>query len=150
MPYCIIQAPFGHLRIDEDAGAIVGVRRVEAACVPASTVLLRACVRQLEAYLAGETRTFDLPLRLEGTVFRRKVWAALQQIPYGEVRTYAQLAAMLGQPNACRAVGGANHHNPICIIVPCHRVIGADGSLTGYAGGLEMKQWLLRHEGCLL
>ena len=83
---------------------------------------------------------------MEGTGFRLKVWHALRTIPYGETRSYGQLAAMIGQSSASRAVGGANHHNPISIIVPCHRVIGADGSLTGYGGGLDMKEWLLEHE----
>ena len=104
------------------------------------------CTRQLQAYFDGALTAFDLPLNPQGTPFHRKVWAALQEIPYGETRSYGQMAAALGCPGAARAVGGANHHNPIAIIIPCHRVIGADGSLTGYGGGLDMKDWLLRHE----
>ena len=132
--------------MDEEEGAIVGVRRVEETCASASTALLAQCERQLQAYFAGTLQAFDLPLRLEGTAFRLAAWQALQDIPYGQTRTYAQLAVMTGNAKACRAVGGAIHHNPIAIIVPCHRVIGAGGRLTGYAGGLDMKAWLLEHE----
>jgi methylated-DNA-[protein]-cysteine S-methyltransferase len=103
-------------------------------------------LRQLEAYFTGTGRAFDVPLRLDGTPFQRQVWSALTEIPYGETWSYAQLARRIGNPKACRAVGLANGSNPISIIVPCHRVIGADGSLTGYGGGLERKRWLLAHE----
>lgn len=91
-------------------------------------------------------REFDLPLAAKGTPFQQAVWAQLRKIPYGEVRTYGQLAAALGKPKASRAVGSACHRNPLCIVVPCHRVIGADGSLTGYAEGLEIKEYLLELE----
>jgi methylated-DNA-[protein]-cysteine S-methyltransferase len=102
---------------------------------------------QLEAYFAGETTEFDVPLDLDGaTAFRRSVWSALLEIPYGATVTYGELAVRLGVPRAARAVGAANGSNPISIIVPCHRVIGSAGSLTGYAGGLERKRYLLRHE----
>ncbi|MFE7748876.1 methylated-DNA--[protein]-cysteine S-methyltransferase [Streptomyces sp. NPDC057428] len=101
---------------------------------------------QLEAYFAGELTEFDLPLRLEGTPFQRSVWAELARIPYGETRSYGELAELLGKPGASRAVGLANGKNPVGIIVPCHRVIGASGSLTGYGGGLERKQRLLAFE----
>jgi methylated-DNA-[protein]-cysteine S-methyltransferase len=102
--------------------------------------------RQLTEYFTGDRRTFDLPLSPAGTPFQRRVWAALCQIPYGETTSYGKIAAGLGLPDAARAVGLANGQNPIAIIVPCHRVIGADGSLTGYGGGLPAKQWLLAHE----
>lgn len=106
-----------------------------------------AAVRdQLEAYFAGERRDFDLPLAAEGTPFRQRVWAALREIPYGETWSYGQLADHIGQPTAARAVGLANGRNPLSIIVPCHRVIGANRSLTGYGGGLDRKQALLAHE----
>jgi methylated-DNA-[protein]-cysteine S-methyltransferase len=108
---------------------------------------LREAVRQLAEYFAGDRRKFDLPLRLEGTDFQRRVWQVLTEIPYGETWSYGQLAQRIGNPKGCRAVGLANGRNPISILVPCHRVIGADGSLTGYGGGVERKRWLLAHEG---
>lgn len=99
--------------------------------------------RQLDKYFAGKLRAFDLPLAPQGTEFQKRVWTALLTIPYGATRTYGQQAAAIGQPNASRAVGLANGRNPISIIVPCHRVIGSNGSLTGYGGGIERKQILL-------
>lgn len=105
-----------------------------------------ACLRQLEAYFAGRLTRFDVPLDLGGTPFERRIWAALTAVPYGATTTYGKLAALLGKPSAARAVGGANHRNPVSIIVPCHRVIGASGGLTGYGGGLWRKEWLLAHE----
>ena len=111
------------------------------------TPVLRETKRQLETYFAGKLRTFDVPLRLEGKPFRARVWAQLRQIPYGQVISYGELARRIGQPGAARAVGGANHHNPIAIIVPCHRVIAAGGALGGYGGGLELKRTLLKLEG---
>ena len=146
MPFCVMESPVGPLRIDEEDAFIIGVNRADTPVKAPDTPLLQECVRQLRAYFNGSLTVFDLPLNPQGTLFRRKVWAALQQIPYGETRSYGQLAASLGCSGAARAVGGANHHNPISIIIPCHRVIGADGSLTGYGGGLAMKEWLLRHE----
>jgi methylated-DNA-[protein]-cysteine S-methyltransferase len=105
--------------------------------------------RQLDEYLSGRRRDFDLPLDPWGTEFQRLCWNALQEIPYGETRSYGQQARNIGRPQAARAVGLANHDNPIGVIIPCHRVIGANGSLTGYAGGLEMKRKLLELEGVL-
>jgi methylated-DNA-[protein]-cysteine S-methyltransferase len=99
--------------------------------------------RQLEEYFAGERTVFDVPLVLDGTAFQRRVWGALRDIPYGTTISYGELARRIGQPSASRAVGLANGRNPISVIVPCHRVIGADGTLTGYGGGLERKQLLL-------
>jgi methylated-DNA-[protein]-cysteine S-methyltransferase len=107
-------------------------------------------IAQLRAYFAGELRTFELPLAPHGTPFQRRVWDALLAIPYGTTTTYGRLAQQLGDPRAVRAVGLANGRNPIPIIIPCHRVIGANGSLIGYGGGLERKQWLLEREGALL
>ena len=117
--------------------------------VPASVAspLLDAAEAQLREYFAGTRRTFDLPLAPRGTAFQQRVWAALRAIPYGETRTYGELAAAIGSPSASRAVGMANHHNPIPIVIPCHRVIGANGTLTGYTGGLEIKRKLLALEG---
>ena len=103
-------------------------------------------IKQIEEYLQGTRQTFDINYRLAGTEFQRKVWKALLEIPYGETRSYKQIAEAIGKPNASRAVGMANSKNPILLLVPCHRVIGAKGSLTGYAGGLEMKQYLLNLE----
>ena len=105
--------------------------------------------RQLDEYLAGQRRSFDLPLEVSGTEFQRLCWQALQEIPFGETRTYGEMARSIGHPAAVRAVGRANHDNPIGVIIPCHRVIGANGSLTGYAGGLDMKRTLLELEGVL-
>ena len=120
----------------------------EAACP--ENALLQRTVRELDEYFAGKRKAFDLPLSLHGTPFQLRVWAALQQIPYGETRSYAQVAAMAGNAKACRAVGMANHHNPVSILVPCHRVINADGGLGGYGGGLDVKKFLLTLEkGCL-
>lgn len=104
---------------------------------------------QLDAYAAGSRTEFEVPFRLHGTPFEQRVWAGLQRIPFGETRSYGQLAAELGDPNLSRAVGRANGANPISILVPCHRVIGANGTLTGYAGGLPMKERLLRIEGVI-
>jgi len=109
------------------------------------TVLADATA-QLGEYFAAERRRFDLPLAPRGTEFQLRAWEALRQIPFGEVRTYAEQAAILGRPTAARAVGAANARNPLPIVVPCHRVIGADGTLTGFAGGLDAKRWLLEHE----
>jgi O-6-methylguanine DNA methyltransferase len=103
--------------------------------------------RQLDAYFAGRRTGFDLALSLAGTPFQQRVWAALREIPYGATVSYGELAESLGQPTASRAVGLANGKNPVGIIVPCHRVIGANGNMTGYGGGLERKRWLLGFEG---
>ncbi len=111
------------------------------------TPVLRETRKQLEAYFAGKLRDFDVPLRLEGTPFRMRVWEQLRQIPYGQVISYGELARRIGQPKAARAVGGANHHNPIAILVPCHRVVASGGALGGYGGGLELKRVLLKLEG---
>ena len=107
---------------------------------------LAPVVEQLEAYFGGSRETFDVPLELAGTDFQRRVWAGLLDIPYGETISYGELARRVGRPGASRAVGLANGRNPVAIIVPCHRVIGANGTLTGYGGGLDRKVWLLDHE----
>lgn len=108
--------------------------------------VLREAVAQLQAYFAGRLRIFDLPLGFVGTDFQKAVWAGLLAIPYGETRSYGALAATIGRPGASRAVGAANGRNPISIIAPCHRVVGASGALTGFAGGLAVKERLLRLE----
>jgi len=146
--------PIGLVRVVEQDGAITHVdlssadgfverQRGEAG----TSALLRAAVQQLDEYFAHARTVFDLPLRAGGTAFQRQAWQALCTIPYGETRSYAQQARAVGRPTATRAIGAANGRNPIAIIVPCHRVIGSDGSLTGYAGGEPVKRWLLQHEG---
>jgi methylated-DNA-[protein]-cysteine S-methyltransferase len=107
---------------------------------------IRQCIIELDEYFAGERRDFTIPIRQNGTDFQQKVWQQLLKIPYGTTISYIELARRLGNSKLTRAVGGANHRNKLWIVVPCHRVIGADGSLTGYGGGLECKQWLLQHE----
>jgi len=149
-----ITSPLGPLHLEAHGGALTSLT-FSARDTPGGAgsqedqELLREAARQLRAYFAGELREFDLPLRPRGTGFQRRVWEALQQIPYGETRSYGQQAESLGVPGAARAVGAANGKNPISIIVPCHRVIGADGTLTGFGGGLKNKERLLRLEGAL-
>jgi methylated-DNA-[protein]-cysteine S-methyltransferase len=115
----------------------------------AAALTLRDAREQLEAYFAGERTSFDLPLAAAGTPFQERVWSALRAIPFGHTTSYGELAGRIGEPKASRAVGAANGRNPIPIIVPCHRVIGARGDLTGFGGGVERKRWLLEHEGAL-
>lgn len=144
----IYHAPVGELVITYQDGAVIALKRADATALPedAPNALTEAVCQQLDEYFAGTRTAFDFPLRLQGTPFQEKVWAALRDIPYGETRSYQQIAQAIGQPKACRAVGMANHRNPIYIIVPCHRVVGANGALTGYGGGLDMKKALLELE----
>ena len=121
--------------------------RLDETVEDANHTILREIARQLDDYFARRRRIFDLPLAFNGTDFQKQVWQALLTIPYGETRTYGQLATQLGKPSASRAVGAANGKNPISIIAPCHRVIGGNGKLTGFAGGLEAKAYLLGLEG---
>lgn len=111
---------------------------------------LLECIRQLDLYFKGSLKEFNLKLDLSGTEFQLKVWEQLQKIPFGAVKSYGELAAKVGGKNYMRAVGGANNRNPIAIVVPCHRIIGADGKLVGYAGGIWRKEWLLKHEASIL
>lgn len=155
--FCYVGSPIGRLLLTSDGEALTGLytepsqkaQSTEGWVEDAGLKPLVATVRQLREYFAGSRREFDLPLRLQGTEFQRRVWSELQEIPCGVTWSYGQLAKRIGNPNAPRAVGLANGSNPISIVVPCHRVIGADGSLTGYGGGLERKRWLLEHEGVL-
>lgn len=140
-----IASPIGTLTLTEENESITGLCFGGSTANDASSVL-DAAEAQLCEYFAGARKSFDLPLAPAGTPFQRAVWDALCAIPYGETRTYAQIAAAVGKPKACRAVGLANNRNPIAIFIPCHRVIGADGRLTGYAGGLEIKKTLLALE----
>ena len=107
---------------------------------------MRAAATQLDEYFAGTRRAFDLPLDLRGTLFQNRTWSALAELPYGTTVSYGEQARRLGVPRAARAVGAANGSNPLPIVLPCHRVIGANGALTGYGGGLDVKRWLLAHE----
>lgn len=126
------------------------IARHEADCPDAtwdpSLLELKAITEQLEAYFLGTLREFEIPLDLQGSEFQVKVWQSLARIPFGETRSYGDVAKSVGQPKATRAVGLANHDNPLPIVIPCHRVIGANGNLTGYGGGVNRKRWLLEHE----
>jgi methylated-DNA-[protein]-cysteine S-methyltransferase len=158
--FCYVDSPIGRLMLTSDGTALTGLYmnlyRNKPTKLPElngdwlqnQTIgQLPAAARQLREYFAGSRRAFDLPLRMAGTEFQQRVWRELIQIPFGETRSYGQLAKRLDNPNGSRAVGLANGRNPIAIIVPCHRVIGADGSLTGFGGGIDRKEWLLTHEG---
>jgi methylated-DNA-[protein]-cysteine S-methyltransferase len=153
--YCRVDSPIGHLLLTADADALTGLYMGTPSKQPAlddawqesRAGVLAETARQLKEYFAGARRSFDLPLRMAGTEFQRRVWRELTKIPFGETWSYGQMAKRIGNSNASRAVGLANGRNPIAVIVPCHRVIGADGSLTGFGGGLPRKQWLLSHEG---
>lgn len=140
--------PVGKLCIGEENDSITRVTwsKVPEEYIQEETELILNCKIQLEEYFAGKRKNFDLPLAPKGTDFQKRVWKALTDIPYGETRTYGEIAAAVGNPKAARAVGMANNKNPIGIIVPCHRVVGADGKLVGYAGGMEKKEWLLNLE----
>lgn len=150
MPVCVMDSPAGRLRLTEEDGRLSGLLRTEEPLLPPATPLLAEAVRQLEAYFAGTLTDFDLPLVTHGTAFQERCWAALREIPYGGTVSYGEQARRVGHPGAARAVGGANHRNPIMIVIPCHRVVGADGLLTGYGGGIPMKAWLLAHERAVL
>ena len=153
--YSYFESPIGRLLLTSDGTALTGLYMEpsrKAQCTDGwmedvTVAPLSAAVRQLTEYFAGTRREFDLPLRLQGTTFQTRVWRELTEIPYGQTWSYGQLAHRIAKPSASRAVGLANGRNPISILVPCHRVIGADGSLTGYGGGIERKRWLLVHEG---
>jgi methylated-DNA-[protein]-cysteine S-methyltransferase len=153
--FCYLQSPIGRLMLASDGTALTGLymepsRKTQSTDgwnEDAAAPPLAAALRQLTEYFAGTRREFDLPLRLRGTEFQKRVWQELTEIPYGQTWSYGELAKRINNPSASRAVGLANGRNPISILVPCHRVIGADGSLTGYGGGLERKRWLLAHEG---
>ncbi|WP_277615514.1 MULTISPECIES: methylated-DNA--[protein]-cysteine S-methyltransferase [Nocardiopsis] len=153
--FTTMDSPVGELTLYGDGQALGGVltpakdgssRHVPADWVREDTGVLADTADQLRAYFAGTLTEFDLPLAPAGTEWQRRVWTALTTIPYGETASYGELAQELGRPTASRAVGMANGRNPISIVVPCHRVIGADGTLTGYAGGLERKRFLLSLE----
>ena len=155
--HVVVDSPVGPLTLVAADGALVGLYMTEQRHLPARERLgepaddpdgapFAEAAAQLQEYFDGERTGFDLRIALDGTPFQRRVWAAPQDIPYGQTISYGQLADRIGQPSASRAVGLANGKNPVGIIVPCHRVVGADGGLTGYGGGIERKRYLLAHE----
>ncbi|MEV2215473.1 methylated-DNA--[protein]-cysteine S-methyltransferase [Streptomyces sp. NPDC050997] len=151
--HTVIDSPYGPLTLVADDGVLCGLYMTDQRHRPAEETFgaraqtpFAAAEEELEAYFAGELKEFTLELGLHGTPFQRSVWSHLRKIPYGETRTYGELADALGNPTASRAVGLANGRNPVGIIVPCHRVVGANGGLTGYGGGLDRKQRLLDFE----
>jgi methylated-DNA-[protein]-cysteine S-methyltransferase len=145
-----VESPIGPLTLTASEGRLTGLSMHEQRHAPTVSddwvrddAWFAPITEQLDAYFAGDLTEFDVPLRLEGTDFQRRVWARLREIPYGTTMSYGELARRAGRPGASRAVGLANGRNPIAIVVPCHRVIGADGQLTGYGGGIDRKIWLL-------
>ncbi len=145
--FAIYESPFGPIRMDYEGEMLVRLRTVEPTVQTGErTELTNRAMEQLREYFSGQRKQFELPYELRGTEFQKKVWAALEAIPYGQTRSYREIAQAVGNPKAVRAVGAANGKNPMWIVVPCHRVIGADGGLTGYAGGVELKRALLELE----
>jgi methylated-DNA-[protein]-cysteine S-methyltransferase len=143
------QSPIGKIHLQADDDALILTSFMDDSDNERTTTLstvLKNTIRQLDAYFKGTLKSFDLPLKPEGTSFQQTVWKELANIPFGQTITYLQLAKRLGNVKVIRAAASANGKNPIGIIIPCHRVIGTDGKLTGYAGGLHRKQWLLQHE----
>jgi methylated-DNA-[protein]-cysteine S-methyltransferase len=141
-----LETPIGPLRLNAEGGRLSRVEFAASADARSTEPVLLEAEAQLRAYFAGALRRFELPLAPRGTAFQLSVWDALLEIPYGATTSYSELAATIGRPSACRAVGAANGRNPLAVIVPCHRVIGAAGALTGYGGGLERKRMLLALE----
>lgn len=155
----VIDSPIGPLALFEKDGALEGIifeslwRKFRSRFKDyedQETPLLKKAKQQLSDYFRGKRQSFDLPLHLTGTAFQNKVWAALKQIPFGKTRTYKQQAESIRSPKAVRAVGQTNGRNPLCVVLPCHRVVGTDGALTGYAGGLPAKKFLLQLESAQL
>lgn len=155
MNYQFLETPIGKLRLVSQDSMITkvefdGRHQIDTDDVLRSDSALQVAAVQLEEYFAGQREHFDLVLNPQGTEFQQEVWTSLRAIPYGQLRSYGDIAKSINRPKAVRAVGAANGRNPIPIIVPCHRVIGSNGSLTGFAGGLDMKEQLLKLEGALL
>jgi len=142
------ESPIGWIRIAAGLNGLLSLDFIDAPPARRGAVPpgLEKALNQIGEYFQGRRRTFDLELDLRGTEFQRRVWRELLKIPFGETSSYGKIAATLGAGGSARAVGGANHRNPVSVIIPCHRVLGADGSLTGYGGGLWRKKWLLEHE----
>jgi len=149
--YCYFESPIGLIELGGTAEALASIIFVkERRDDTVSNAILDEALGQLIEYFAGERHDFDVPLALAGSEFQQAVWTQLLTIPYGQMVSYQDIANALGNPQAVRAVGAANGQNPIAIIVPCHRVVGSNGKLVGYGGGLWRKEWLLQHEGALL
>lgn len=148
MDFCIIHTPLGYTKIEGDHLGVskISILNSEVSISKAIPKSLEECSRQLQEYFEGNRKEFHLNLNPAGTTFQKKVWTELQKVPYGKTKSYLELSRNLGDEKAIRAVANANGKNPLWIVVPCHRIIGSDGSLTGYAGGLHRKQWLLEHE----
>ena len=157
--YCIQPSPVGDLLLVAQGAALTDLHIISGKYVPAIGAnwkrdaqhpVLQQAAQELSEYFAAKRKIFSVPLAPQGTAFQQAAWHALLQIPFGNTISYGQQAKHMGQPQAVRAIGGANGKNPIAIIIPCHRVLGANGALTGYSGGIEHKVFLLRHEGALL
>lgn len=153
MKHALLDSPVGVLTVVDRDGGLAGLYMTDQRHLPdlgpfgdRDDAALPALREQLDAYWAGALTCFDVPLATAGTPFQQQVWAALREVPYGRTCSYADLALAIGRPTAVRAVGAANGRNPVGIVVPCHRVVGAAGALTGYAGGLDRKRFLLEHE----
>lgn len=149
MEFWMFETTLGTMAVGEENGAIVRLylpNRPMPRLMPHKTPLLERAEEQILEYLNGQRQVFDLPLAPVGTPFQQRVWKNLLEIPYGRTASYGEIAKAIGSPRAARAIGMANHHNPVPILIPCHRVVGAKGQLTGYAGGLELKQVLLTLE----
>ena len=153
MRHTVLDSPLGPVTVVADGDGLAGLHLDDQRHLPhperfgdRDDAVLPALREQLDAYWAGTLTTFDVPLATGGTPFQQSVWAALRAVPYGTTCSYGQLAVAIGRPTAVRAVGAANGRNPVGIVVPCHRVVGSTGALTGYAGGLERKRFLLEHE----
>jgi len=148
MHYAVINTPMGPMTVASTEKGVASIRFGSNAPTGAATdeAVNREAVQQLSEYFEGKRTAFDFPLDFEGTAFQKAVWNELARIPYGETRSYGDIARAIGRPGAARAVGMANHDNPIAVVIPCHRVVGSNGSLTGYAGGLHLKAQLLSIE----
>ena len=147
MVTCYYQTKIGRIKIAQEGDAIVEINVTESEKESEKeTPLIQKTIKELEEYFEGKRKFFDIPISIKGTEFQEKVWEALLRIPYGETKSYEDIAKMIGCPKGARAVGMANHNNKIIIIIPCHRVIGKDGKLIGYAGGLPVKEKLLQIE----
>ncbi len=151
MNYKIYETIIGKILIEEEEDKISRIEIVKKEYdkkQQKETEIIKKTHEELEEYFKGNRKVFDIPLKIEGTEFQRKVWNALLEIPYGETRTYLDIAKQIGNSKACRAVGMANHNNKIMILIPCHRVIGSNKKLVGYAGGIDVKEKLLEIEKC--
>ncbi len=153
MFYETYSSPVGQITLTSEGAGLTGLHTGKTR-IPAgwrrNPKMFRDVVRQLDRYFSGKLDKFEVALDLKGTAFQLKVWNAMLDIPHGGTQSYGELARRIGYPKAARAVGQASGRNPVAIIVPCHRVVGSNGSLTGYGGGLDRKRWLLQHEGALL